>query len=115
MGNVLTQLPQFYSLLFVFLMFYSIFAFMNIITGTMVESILSAATSDRSITVRTEKMSKSKFLHDMSQVFSAVDTDRSRCLSLEELKKHMEDPDVCAYFAALGLETHQVSNLFLLL
>mmetsp|Transcript_127834 Transcript_127834/g.272625 ORF Transcript_127834/g.272625 Transcript_127834/m.272625 type:complete len:83 (-) Transcript_127834:84-332(-) len=27
----------------------------------------------------------------------------------------MEDPDVCAYFAALGLDTHQVSNLFLLL
>merc|ERR1719221_1251369 len=81
----------------------------------MVESILAAAMSDRSVMVRTEKTNKKEFLTNMSEIFKNVDTDQSGGVSLAELQAHMQDADVCAYFSALGVDTFQVGNLFMLL
>jgi len=113
--EVLLPLHWFYPVIFLFFMFYSVFAFMNIIIGTMVESILAAARNDRDVMVKSEKASKMEFLHNMTSIYKAVDTDGSGGISLAELQTHMEDADVCAYFAALGVDASQVRNLFLLL
>jgi len=88
---------------------------MNVVIGTMVESIIAAAKSDRSILVRAEKTNKHEFLQNMTRIFRAVDADNSGGISEAELRAHMENPDVCAYFAALGVESHQVGTLFRLL
>eukprot|EP00928_Gymnodinium_smaydae_P095208 TRINITY_DN8154_c0_g1_i1.p1 TRINITY_DN8154_c0_g1~~TRINITY_DN8154_c0_g1_i1.p1 ORF type:complete len:799 (+),score=89.63 TRINITY_DN8154_c0_g1_i1:22-2397(+) len=113
--DALQPLPFVYSVLFLLFMFYSVFAFMNIIIGTMVESILAAAKSDQQMMVNAEKENKKEFLRNMAKIFKAVDSDNSGGISLLELQQHMEDVDVCAYFAALGVDAGQVSHLFSLL
>eukprot|EP00928_Gymnodinium_smaydae_P005041 TRINITY_DN11737_c0_g1_i1.p1 TRINITY_DN11737_c0_g1~~TRINITY_DN11737_c0_g1_i1.p1 ORF type:complete len:483 (+),score=71.82 TRINITY_DN11737_c0_g1_i1:1066-2514(+) len=112
---LLEPLPTIYPLIFLLFMFYSVFAFISVIVGTMVEGILDAAKSDKEMLVKSEKMNKREFIGNMSKIFKDVDKHGAGEIQLSDLQKHMEDVDVCAYFAALGVDSDQVSHLFALL
>merc|ERR1719221_1760832 len=51
----------------------------------------------------------------MRQIFETVDQDQSGEISLMEMKETMQDGEVSSYFAALGVDAKQVSQLFRLL
>eukprot|EP00928_Gymnodinium_smaydae_P006650 TRINITY_DN12366_c0_g1_i4.p1 TRINITY_DN12366_c0_g1~~TRINITY_DN12366_c0_g1_i4.p1 ORF type:complete len:434 (-),score=53.72 TRINITY_DN12366_c0_g1_i4:322-1623(-) len=110
--DALAVVPSFYSALFLLFMYYTVFTVLNIIIGTMVESILAASKSDREMMVRVEKENKKAFVQNMSRIFKSIDVDNSGEITLKQLESHMEDVDVCAYFAALGMDTSQVGRLF---
>merc|ERR1719296_702945 len=77
--------------------------------------MIAAAGSDRQILVSGEVKAKGSFLKNMRQIFETVDLDGSGEISQAEMKEKMQDGEVAAYFAALGVDAKQVSQLFRLL
>merc|ERR1719221_2298647 len=51
----------------------------------------------------------------MRKIFETVDQDGSGEISQDEMKSKMQDGEVSSYFAALGVDAKQVSQLFRLL
>merc|ERR1740121_3563730 len=88
---------------------------MNVIIAVLVENILDAARSDRQILVNGEVKAKGAFLRNMRMIFDTVDLDGSGEISQAEMKEKMQDGEVAHYFAALGVDAKQVSQLFRLL
>lgn len=104
-----------YQSCFLFFVFYSVFAFMNVIIAVVVESTIEAARSDREILVRSEIKAKEAFLSNMREIFETVDLDSSGEISMAEMKEKMQDGEVAHYFTALGVDAKQVTQLFRLL
>merc|ERR1719330_341293 len=77
--------------------------------------MIEAARSDRQILVRGEQKAKGAFLRSMRKLFDSVDADRSGFITPLEMREKMQDNEVAAYFAALGVDAKQVSQLFKLL
>merc|ERR1712194_28640 len=72
-------------------------------------------TSDRGLVVQSELMAKRDFLQAMRKVFRELDVDEDGGITVEELRKQMQEPEIGAYFSQLGVDSDQVGKLFLLL
>ncbi|CAK0866636.1 unnamed protein product [Prorocentrum cordatum] len=60
-------------------------------------------------------MAKREFLKAMRKVFWELDVDEDGGITMEELRRRMQDPEIGAYFSQLGVDSDQVGKLFLLL
>lgn len=114
-GVVWTSSPGYTRAFFLAFVFYSVFAFMNVIIALLVEAMIDAGRNDRTLLVRGEGKAKHEFLRNMRQVFDAVDVDKSGAITREEMRVQMQDGEVADYFAALGIDANQVGQLFRLL
>jgi len=103
------------ALLFLFYIFFSMIAVLNIITGVFVDNAVETSKMERDYLVQKQIELKEKYLQEMRQLFSDMDRDASGSISLEEVKAYVEDPRVHAYLQVLGLEADDAEKLFRLL
>jgi len=101
----------------VFLLYigFSLLTLLNAVTAVFIESTMLRSTNDRSLVVQSELMARRDFLHAMRKVFREMDVDEDGGITVDELRRQMQVPEIGAYFSQLGVDSDQVGKLFLLL
>jgi hypothetical protein len=104
-----------YRAVFLLYISFSLLTLLNAVTAVFIESTMIRCTSDRSLVVQSELMAKRSFLHTMKKVFRELDVDEDGGITVDELRRRMQDPEIGAYFSQLGVDADHVGKLFLLL
>eukprot|EP00927_Polykrikos_kofoidii_P071363 TRINITY_DN6762_c0_g1_i1.p1 TRINITY_DN6762_c0_g1~~TRINITY_DN6762_c0_g1_i1.p1 ORF type:complete len:928 (-),score=157.14 TRINITY_DN6762_c0_g1_i1:189-2888(-) len=90
-------------------------AILNIITGVFVDQAVAAAQADRELVVMNELVASERYRGELQELFTMIDADGSRTVSLEELEYFFSDDRMVAYFSALGMRAEDMTLLFTLL
>eukprot|EP00927_Polykrikos_kofoidii_P082170 TRINITY_DN80_c0_g1_i2.p1 TRINITY_DN80_c0_g1~~TRINITY_DN80_c0_g1_i2.p1 ORF type:complete len:784 (-),score=171.80 TRINITY_DN80_c0_g1_i2:322-2406(-) len=111
----LYNLHWFYSIVFLFYIFFTLFGVLNVVTSTFVDSAYQVSQKDRDIMIQQEAAHEKRYTRNMKNFFHEADKDGSGLLSWNEFDEYLKDPDVKAYFSALELDVSQARALFMLL
>lgn len=103
------------TLMFFFYICFTTLAVMNIITGTFVDRAMDVANSQREILIQKQQNQRAKYVTEMCELFHQMDEDGNGSLSMDEVKNFCDDPRVCAYLQALGIDAGDSELLFNLL
>merc|ERR1711963_348191 len=87
----------------------------NVVTGIFVESAFATSAMDREFAVQEALQAKEQYARDVRNLFDEMDADHQGGLSLDELKKHLEDDSAKAYMKSLDLDFRDVEAMFKLL
>jgi hypothetical protein len=112
---VIEPMGVFYSYLYLFYLFFTLFGIVNVITGIFVESAMQASQGDREILVKSQLATQDKYMKDMLRFFQEIDVDGSGTIGLEEFESNLEDERALAYFEAMKLDISEVKTLFQLM
>mmetsp|Transcript_125374 Transcript_125374/g.234476 ORF Transcript_125374/g.234476 Transcript_125374/m.234476 type:complete len:214 (-) Transcript_125374:37-678(-) len=111
----LQEIHYLYEPIFNFYIAFMTFGVLNVVVGALVTTMQEINNRDKDYMIKRELSRLSVFSRDVEDLFIAADKDGSDSLSWQELKTHMQDPKVKAYFQALEFDVHQAHNLFKLL
>jgi len=102
-----------YLLFAIFLMyiFFTLFSVLNIVTGVFVDSAIQAAQQDRHVLVENKRNIKKKTTEHLLSILEEIDVDRTGVLDRQELEQAMGHDHVKSYFAALEIDTSDISQL----
>jgi len=104
-----------YRWFYVCFQIFAILALLNVITAVFVESTMQRSTRDRESAVVDEISSRKELLMKINSLFEEFDEDNDGQINKEELKAHLQNRHIAAYFSSLGVDVDQVGKLFLLL
>jgi len=104
-------------MLFVLFISISFFGVLNIVTSVFVESAMQTTQRYRDLMLEESMRQRSTYVSHLKEIFSAIDTDASGSISLQELKNFIktEQPQLRDYFAALEINASNLHALFKLL
>lgn len=111
----LFQLGWMYVGIFLLFILFTLFAFLNIITGFFCENAIEVASRDKEYVIRQQLEDKKKYMSEFKDLFSGMDLDGSGEISLTELQDHINDRTMQAYFAHLELPMDNAWDIFRLL
>jgi len=103
--------------LFVFLAFISFtyFAVLNVVTGIFCQCAIESASHDQEAMVQAFVSYKQLYITRFKKLFHHMDEDDSGFITKEEFLKHIEDTNVNAFFATLGIDSMDAVSLFKLI
>lgn len=88
------------------------FAVIGVINGVILQETFRVAAADDVIMVRQHMSAAESMKVKMFSLLTALDVDGDGALNLDEFVKIAEHPEVKAWLAAMGIETHDVPTLF---
>ncbi|CAJ1341465.1 unnamed protein product [Effrenium voratum] len=100
-----TEIGPWLAALFVLYIAFAVLAMMNVVTGIFVESALQSTRADEEKEVRQQ----------LQELFRHVDAGHDGCISWEEFRQHLENPDMMRCFESLGFDISEAYGLFNLL
>merc|ERR1719158_257345 len=86
---------------------------LNVVTGIFVDN--AVCTRDEDEVVDDYDYDFKQTSEAVRRIFEEADTDNSGTMSLEELKTHLEQPRVRAYFAGLDIDPSEANIIFTLI
>merc|ERR1712066_74700 len=92
------------GIVFCFYVFFSLTAFLNIITGIFVQTALTSAQNDSEEVLKEQMHSEDSAVMQLKRLFNEVDTERSGFLTCADLEKHLQAPGIRAQFSFLGID-----------
>lgn len=101
-----------YPLLFFVYIVFAILAVLNIITGVFVDNAMEIAKTERDFLIQKELEMKEKYISEVRDIFSEIDSDGSGSVTWDEFEGYLEDERVQSYFRAMELDTRDVRRLF---
>jgi len=103
-----------FSVLYLIFITFAFIALLNVATAVFVESTMRRSHSDREMMVQSELNDKREFMDSVRKIFAEFDTD-GEGITKDSLQKHLEDPNIGAYFAKLGVDVDHFEKLYNLL
>merc|ERR1712100_583841 len=88
-----------YFLIFLFYIGFCTVGLLNVVTGIFVDSAVCTRTDDEVVEGYMEEIQK--ISDEFRHIFTEADTNGSGTISWSELKEHLDNPWVRAYFAGL--------------
>jgi len=111
----LSDLGQASVALFVGYVAFVQFAVLNVLTGVFCQNAIDSAQHDQDLVTQSILQKKEMYINRLRQIFRELDTDESGTLTIDELKYHLCDEKVRAYFNSLELDISDVKALFKLM
>jgi hypothetical protein len=84
----------------------------NTITSLLVEGTINSASNDLQGIIVQELKNKDKYVSMLREWFNQADEDKSGCVSLEELRDCLDDPDMVAMVSAMGIQVMDLKQFF---
>lgn len=113
--HCLLEIGWTWLLLFIFFQAFAYFAVLNVVTGVFCQSAIESTQHDREMVVQAVLSNKTAYIKKIKQLFQGIDSDRDGLITIHEFEKHLQNPEVKAYFDSLELETTDAWTLFKLL
>jgi len=88
------------------------FAIVRVIGGVFLQQTFAVAANDPELMVLQRRRNEKKYLQQMNDLLSLIDTNGDRCASLEEFCAAIEDPHVRSLLQAMDLECGDSELLF---
>jgi len=104
-----------YPLVFVLFIFAMLFGMLNIVVASFCEAAAEASRHDRDAIIEHQITRARTIQADIRRFFEEADADGNRSISLAELRNHLKDDRIKAFFASLEIEVTQAEDLFYLL
>jgi len=104
-----------YSITFVLFIFAMLFGMLNIVVASFCEAAAEASRRDRDSIIEHQIFRAQTIAADIKNFFEAADTDGNGCINEKELRCHLKDHRVKAFFASLEIDVTQAEDLFHLL
>jgi len=95
--DVLLYVDKTTVFLFLCYIVFMIIAVLNVITGVFVDNAVATASKQREFLITQELNQTRKYVEEMQDIFSQIDTDNSGDISLEEAKRFLANPKWNAY------------------
>jgi len=109
------KLGMHYDVIWTLYIAFMMFGLLNVLTGIFVDSAMNAMNTDRDNLIQTHVEERQSFINAIAAVFASSDTDGTGQLSEADMNVILENPNVVAYFNALGVDTTEAMGLFQLL
>merc|ERR1712232_1100737 len=106
--NIISRFGTFYTVAFIFFLFFFSFALFNILTGVLIEKAFEAGQPDRDELILEQCRKTKKDADEFRAFFISLDTDKSGTISFSEFVECMQDERLVSYMASVGLEVHDV-------
>jgi len=104
-----------YLPIFMIYIFMMQFGVLNVIVGTFVATATDIASKDREAMVKVQISQMDTYTSKIRRFFIEADTDKSGTLSWEELRAHLGDRKVQAWFNSMDIDVSQAKVLYDLL
>lgn len=104
-----------YGAIFAFYIIFVCFGVLNVLTGVFVDSANQISKFDDDLFVQTKMRETESLTNQIEALFRDIDVDGSGILTWEEVREHLEDPRVQAYFGEVGIDFVEAEGLFQLL
>jgi len=101
--------------LFTLFIFITFFGVMNVLTAVFVESALESAAIQRDVLVYEKQRQKAIYAQHLSRLFEEIDFEHSGMISLREIERLFDDPNVNGVLDALEIHANDARALFNLL
>jgi len=104
-----------YGVVFTVFVVFVVFGVLNILTGLFVASTGDLYKYDKELLIQEELCQQEAVINQIRSLFVEIDTDKSGTISSQELKGHLQDRRVQAYFSVLHIDVSRAEGLFRLL
>mmetsp|Transcript_35029 Transcript_35029/g.81286 ORF Transcript_35029/g.81286 Transcript_35029/m.81286 type:complete len:578 (+) Transcript_35029:107-1840(+) len=104
-----------YGIAFVLFAIFVGLGVLNLLTGVFVESMHSLANVDREMVIQEEMARHGSAINQVRRLFDEADEHRSGVLTMKELKRHLNDSRLEAYFKLLRMDVSEAEGVFQLL
>jgi hypothetical protein len=113
----LRQIHELYGIVYMVFVAFTLFAVLNVVTGTFVEHARLVASHDLDAVVQSQARRKDSYLRDVSMMFHEADPNHSGFITEQEFFQYLDDDRVQAFFSSLelGETTEAIRELFKLL
>jgi hypothetical protein len=109
------QLGAFYGIIWTLYTAFMVFGLLNVLTGIFVETAIDAMVNDKDNMIQTQLEEREKLIQTITAVFRDSDSDGSGLVTEHEMDLLLQDPELLAYFTAIGLDSTEAKGLFVLL
>jgi len=106
---------EFWCVLYILYITFSIFAVVNIVTGVFVDTALQSSKNDREVVVQEELDQKQDYLSQLRELFQAIDENSSGRITREVLEQAFKHETILAFFTSLKIDVPDATTLFDLL
>jgi len=111
----LSDLGWIYVTIFMIYIAFMYFAVLNVVVGVFCNSAIENANKDQDAVVSEHIREKNQYVTMLKTLFQDVESMNYGVITLHDLEKSFQNPDIMAWFAALGLEVSDAWTLFKLL
>jgi len=108
----LLHINPFLAGLYLGFILFTVFAFMNAVTSTFVDSTMQNANLEKDYLISQELKQKDVMLEKLEKVFEESDRDNSGFLTQDEFVNALNDTRAMAYLRILGIDTDNLDGLF---
>lgn len=102
-------------LLFLFYMFFTYFAVLNVITGVFCQSAIDSAQNDHATVVHTILANKQAHLEKVRELFNKLGAENTGGITYLMFEEKITSPEVKEYFESLGLDVWDAWSFFKML
>eukprot|EP00927_Polykrikos_kofoidii_P052326 TRINITY_DN4610_c0_g1_i1.p1 TRINITY_DN4610_c0_g1~~TRINITY_DN4610_c0_g1_i1.p1 ORF type:complete len:683 (-),score=121.96 TRINITY_DN4610_c0_g1_i1:20-1960(-) len=104
-------------LYWLFLLYVAFFMFViaNTLTSLLLEATIQNANKDQQEVLVNAMAKKHQYIKQIQGLFKHLDSDKSSQVSMEEVRRHLEDPMMIAFMSNLGIDSSDVSDFFAIL
>jgi len=111
----IVKLDLYYGVIWTAYIAFMVFGLLNVLTGIFVETAMSAMNGDRDNIIQAQLEERENLISAITTVFMTSDTNGSGQMTEQEMDVILQDPEVVAYFHAIGVDTTEAMGLFQLL
>jgi len=111
----IVKLDLYYGVIWTAYIAFMVFGLLNVLTGIFVETAMSAMNGDRDNMIQAQLEERENLISAITTVFMTSDTNGSGQMTEQEMDVILQDPEVVAYFHAIGVDTTEAMGLFQLL
>ncbi|CAE7941176.1 unnamed protein product [Symbiodinium sp. KB8] len=104
MMNPLRWISPAWVLLFLFYIFFTYFAVLNVVTAVFCQSAMESAQNDHAAMVHSVLKNKQAHIHRIRQLFSKIGDEKTQTITFARFEEKINSPAVRAYFEVLGLD-----------
>lgn len=115
MMNPLRWISPAWVLLFLFYIFFTYFAVLNVVTAVFCQSAMESAQNDHAAMVHSVLKNKQAHIHRIRQLFSKIGDEKTQTITFARFEEKINSPAVRAYFEVLGLDVWDAWSFFKLL
>merc|ERR1712032_1227853 len=109
------EIGSWYGVMFSVFIVFVCFGALNILTGIFVASTGDLYKYDHELVIQEELSQQESVINQIRSLFTEIDTDKSGTISFQEMKAHLQDRRVQAYFSVLQMNVTKAEGLFKLL
>ncbi|CAE7426706.1 CACNA1G [Symbiodinium natans] len=101
--------------LFLFYIFFTYFAVLNVVTAVFCQSAMESAQNDHAAMVHSVLKNKQAHISRIRQLFSKIGDEKTQTITFARFEEKINSPAVRAYFEVLGLDVWDAWSFFKLL